>query len=674
MIAPIEKPSLGVCYYPEHWPETQWPEDARRMAEMGIAYVRIGEFAWSRYEPEPVANGGSYHFDWLLRAMDVLHEAGLQVVLGTPTATPPKWLVDTMPDMVAIDENGKPRGFGSRRHYCFSHDGYRQECARIVTAMASAVRDHPALVCWQTDNEYGCHDTIVSYSEHAKTAFRTWLAEKYGHNSTAKLNEVWGNIFWSMEYRTYAEVELPNLTVTEANPSHWLDFRRFASDEVVAFNRLQTEILREITPGVPIVHNFMGWFTEFDHFDVSADLDIASWDSYPLGFLERVGPTDERRNLYAYSGDPDFQAFHHDLYRACGKIRTPESRGRWWVMEQQPGPVNWARWNPSPAPGMVRLWTWEAIAHGAEVVSYFRWRQAPFAQEQYHAGLNLPDGKPDIASGEAAQVARELQQLDLKTDNIEQASVALVFDYASIWTGQIQPQGESYDMFLAVLRWYRAARRLGLSVDIVRAGDDLSGYKIVLVPALLTLEQNHLDAFAKSDAVTLFAPRTASKTPNFQIPGTLPPGALQNLMPIEVTRVESLRPGLEIPLQRAGMEDASFIKWREFTEALPGAKATPIRMTQDNQAALWQADKRYYLTGVLEEQPLTNLIAQMAQEADLPVMLFPDGIRARDFGTLRFWFNYGDTEQDLSSVIEGSIVLGSPTIAAHDITVERRPV
>ena len=150
--------AIGVCYYPEHWPESRWAQDAAMMREAGIAHVRVGEFAWSRFEPEP----GRVEFDWLLRAIETLQAEGLDIVMGTPTACPPKWLVDRMPEMLAIDREGRPRGFGSRRHYCFSHPGYREESARIVTALAEAFGSHPALVAWQTDNEYGCHDTVLS--------------------------------------------------------------------------------------------------------------------------------------------------------------------------------------------------------------------------------------------------------------------------------------------------------------------------------------------------------------------------------------------------------------------------------------------------------------------------------------------------------------------------------
>jgi len=185
---------LGVCYYPEQWPEQQWTEDAARMINLGISVVRIGEFAWSRLEPAD----GDLQFDWMQRSLDVLHAAGLQVVLGTPTATPPKWLVDKLPAMLAVDASGLTRGFGSRRHYCFSFKPYQQECERIVRLLAERFGHHPAIIAWQTDNEYGCHETILSYSNAAKLGFRQWCQQRYKH--IHNLNQSWGNVFWSMEY------------------------------------------------------------------------------------------------------------------------------------------------------------------------------------------------------------------------------------------------------------------------------------------------------------------------------------------------------------------------------------------------------------------------------------------------------------------------------------------
>jgi beta-galactosidase len=555
MNTPKLKRTLGVCYYPEHWDEAQWAEDAARMAALGLTWVRIGEFAWSRMEPEP----GRYDLDWLDRAIETLGQHGLKVVLGTPTATPPRWMADRHTDMFALDKDGKPRGFGSRRHYCFSHQGYRAECAKIVTLLAQRYGRNPHVAAWQTDNEYACHATTLSYSDAAKAAFQDWLGQKY--QSPDALNRAWGNVFWSMEYRDFREVGLPNLTVTEPNPSHVMDFRRFASDEVVTFNRLQTEIIRKHS-SAPIAHNYMGAVTEFDHFAVGADLDIASWDSYPLGFLsDRIPADPEHKRRFVRQGDPDFQAFHHDLYRAVG-------RGRWWIMEQQPGPVNWAPYNPDPLPGMARLWAWEAFAHGAEAVCYFRWRQAPFAQEQMHAGLLRPDSAPAQAFGEAETVAKELAAMpDAGT---AKADVALIFDYASDWAWDIQPQGRSFSYFWLVFHLYKGLRRLGLNVDILPPDTaDLSPYKLILAPGIFTLSDTLKSALAAHKGTAILGPRTNSKTPDFTIPVPLPP-ALPGLDAV-IARVESLPPDVPVPLAQGG----NLINWREKLEGTAEVSRQP---------------------------------------------------------------------------------------------------
>ena len=272
------KRTLGVCYYPEHWSEEIWATDAKRMVEIGLTWVRIGEFAWSRMEPTPE----KFEWDWLDRAIEVLGSAGLKIILGTPTATPPRWMLDKYPDMLAHDAEGRARKFGSRRHYCFSHQAYRAEARRITKLMAERYGASPHLAAWQTDNEYDCHDTVISYSHHALIAFQNWCAQRY--QSPTALNAAWGNVFWSMEYDDFSQLQLPNQTVTEANPSHVLAFRRFSSDQVVLFNQAQCDEIRKYS-AAPIIHNFMGRITSFDHYDVGADLDISSWDSYPMGFL-----------------------------------------------------------------------------------------------------------------------------------------------------------------------------------------------------------------------------------------------------------------------------------------------------------------------------------------------------------------------------------------------------
>jgi beta-galactosidase len=636
------KRTLGTCYYPEHWPQDIWAKDAARMVKAGLTWVRIGEFSWSMLEPAPDA----LNWDWLDQAIETLGQAGLKVVLGTPTATPPRWMLDRHPDMLAHDAQGHPRKFGSRRHYCFSHLGYREDCKRIVTLMADRYGQNPHVAAWQTDNEYGCHDTVISYSPAARDAFRLWLADRYG--SVSALNKAWGNVFWSMDYASFDQIDLPNLTVTEPNPAHMLAFRRFSSDQVVSFNRAQVDILRDRTDA-PITHNYMGRITEFDHFAVGADLDIASWDSYPLGFLEdRVGADAARQKAFARQGDPDFQALHHDLYRAVG-------RGRWWIMEQQPGPVNWAPSNPIPLPGMVRLWTWEAFAHGAEAVCYFRWRQAPFAQEQMHAGLLRPDSVDAPVMEELAQVGKDLA--DAPKVQPHKAPTAIVFDYDADFAWATQPHGAGLSYFGLILDMYRGLRRLGLSVDIVPSDStDLSGYKLILVPGLMALPDGLKAALAQSKAQVIYGPRTGARDAEMSIPVPLPP-ALPRL-DTTVVQVESLRADMSVPLAQGG----AVIHYREVLE---GA-AQVIEQTKDGDAVAVQTDGQTYLGGWLDETALARVLRRACDAANVETIDLPDGVRIRDTGEERFWFNYTTKPVE----IEG---INLPPAGIHRVKRQAKP-
>jgi len=619
------KPTLGVCYYPEHWPEDMWAEDAKRMVATGLTWVRIGEFAWSRLE----AKEGVFTWQWLDKAVEILGNAGLKVIMGTPSATPPRWVVDKYPDMLSVDIEGKTRKFGSRRHYCFSHLGFRAEAARMAAAMAKRYGNNPAIHAWQIDNEYGCHDTTLSYSNSALNGFRNWLAQKY--QSPSALNHAWGNIFWSMEYDDFDQIELPNLTVTEANPSHWLDYRRFMSDQVVAFNKAQVQAMRPYA-AQPFIHNYMGRITDFDHFTVGNDLEIASWDSYPMGFLEHVlsEETEEWKAHFSNQGDPDFQAFHHDLYRAVG-------HGRWWVMEQQPGPVNWAPYNPIPLDGMVKLWTMEAIAHGAEVVSYFRWRQAPFAQEQMHAGLLRPDSANAQGQIEALAVADELASLG----NIEHedSDIAIIFDYTSQWAWEIQPQGQGFDYFRLVFEQYRALRHLGLNVDILPAtANDFGARKLVLIPGLMAWNDNLRHAVDHFDGLVITGPRTGLKTKNMQIPPTLGP----DFASTTISRVASLRPNVTIPLANGG----NIIKWQEILEP----NSSIIETTTDNIPVLVADGKRHYLSSWLDQEGYKRIFSDLCDQQKIETMDMPEGVRQRAIKGKKLIINYNPHDSELNGV------------------------
>lgn len=649
---------LGVCYYPEHWPQAWWADDAQRMVEMGISHVRLAEFCWSRIEPSP----GQFDWAWLDQAIAILAAAGLKIILCTPTATPPKWLVDRSPEILAVGADGRRRAFGSRRHYDFSSDLYLEEARRITTLYAQRYGAHPAVVAWQTDNEYGCHDTIVSYSPAALRRFRLWLARRYG--TVAALNAAWGCVFWSAEYRSFDEVDAPIATVTEANPAHQLDYRRFASEEVVRFNRMQCEVIRAHSPGRDITHNFMGFFTEFDHHDVAADLDWSGWDSYPLGFTQMFFLTPEEKARYCFTGHPDIPAFHHDLYRGL----LPS--GRWGVLEQQPGPVNWAHWNPAPGDGMVRLWTWQAFAHGAELVSYFRWRQAPFAQEQMHAGLHRPDRSLDQGGVEAAQVGAELASLSsqVKDAALPRAQVALVFDYQSIWMARIQPQGLDYNALELAFRVYGALRSLGLDVDIVPPGRNLAGYAMVVLPAQMQELPALADALAASGAQVVFGPRSGAKTADLAIPPQLPPGAFAALAGVRVLRVASLPPGVETSARWPDGQACGVTRWREDLECL-GAQAEAS--FPDGRPAVTRLGKVRYVAAWLDQAGWLRVLEEAAGAAGLASQRLPEDLRISRRGDLIFACNFSSRSMSWLPPPHATRLLGGEQIPPAGVAIWR---
>ncbi|BBM88815.1 beta-galactosidase [Spirochaetota bacterium] len=595
---------LAVCYYPEQIelktqsssksrtaPTTEFASNSNNnreaiyeqikcdlalMKKVGITWVRVGEFMWSTYERRRAK------FDWQLldRVLDEAAKLDLKIILCTPTATPPKWLIDENPGQILpCDENGNRRQFGSRRHYSFASKVYLREAERIVTLLCERYSGHDALGAWQTDNEYGCHQTTLCYASFTLEAFRTWLKAKY--KNIEKLNDDWGNAFWSQTYNTFDEIELPSRTVAQKNPAHMLAFRTFSSAQVKKFNALQCKIIRSYRDkdnlAKPIIHNFMGGETGFDHYQISADLDIAAWDNYPLGYLSEIslntnneGSTRADQEYFFDKGDPDFSALHHDLYRSMGRLG-------WWVMELQPGPVNWGHYNPIPyrsrevpTRSAQRMWTWEAFAHGADVVSFFRYRQNRKAQEQYHSALLYSDDTPTQTLADIEHLSKELSLVKKATENSNNSTtgltsarskVAIVYDYPSSWAYQITPQGAGYNFLKETYKWYSGLRTLGVDVDFLSPAkltvpgsiEHLTEYNVVILPsnAIITPECSALlDQFVKkTGGILIVGARSGSLDEENNLAPNLPPGLLQDLMGVRTPMAATLPPAIDYPIR-----------------------------------------------------------------------------------------------------------------------------
>jgi beta-galactosidase len=321
---------LGVCYYPEQWPPERWPIDARMMREAGLSLVRLADFAWSLLEPRE----DQYNFAWLDQAIETLAGEGLQIILCTPTASPPPWLCRAYPEILPLDARGSRLRQGGRRHYCPNSSTYQRLTEKIVAALASHYGQNPAVVAWQIDNELGWAGTSRCYCETCTRAFHDWLKKRY--RTIATLNEAWGTVFWSQIYNDWCEIDLPNLIVGKPNPSHTLDFERFCSDSIAAYQQLQIDTLKEsIAAHQKITTNFMSQFSDLDYYDLARPLDFVSMSSYPTGQAEArsaLYPVDSHLPKFAHdSGDPYVTSFWHALMRGYLPKRP------YWVMEQQCG-------------------------------------------------------------------------------------------------------------------------------------------------------------------------------------------------------------------------------------------------------------------------------------------------------------------------------------------------
>lgn len=477
---------LGVCYYPEHWPEERWEIDARLMAEAGLELVRIGEFAWAKMEPQE----GHYDWDWLDRAIEILAAAGLKVVLGTPTATPPAWLSQRYPDALRVGFDGRRWSHGGRRHTCPTSATYRRLSSRIVTAMAERYGRHPAIFAWQIDNELGNHHTARCACDSCRAAFAAWCRERYG--TLDALNAAWGTIFWSQIYSDWSQIPLPCDPVGGGhNPSLQLDYRRFASDANVDFLRRQVAILRRASPGRLITTNIAPLDDEINWYDLAAEVDVISWDSYPHGF----------------DGPADVAAFH-TLVR--GLKRRP-----FWVMEQQAGPINWTPYNPPVPPGQVRLWTYQAMLRGAENLLYFRWRAGRYGQEQYHSGLLDHAARKSRGYEEVQMTAAEFRKHGPL--NPAPASVALLCSYDDAWASQIDPHNRDFDYWRMLRGIYASLWSRGIAVDILRRGSAISQYRLVIACAPMIIDQAEAqiwDEYVHGGGTLLLTCRSFLKEPS----------------------------------------------------------------------------------------------------------------------------------------------------------------
>jgi beta-galactosidase len=595
---------LGAAYYPEHWPEERWPKDIRLMREAGMTVARMAEFAWSTLEPAE----GEFNFGWLDRAISALADAGIVSVLSTPTAAPPAWLVQQYPHLLAVDERGRRVQFGNRCHYCVNSPEFHGATRRIVKAMAEHF-DNPHVIGWQLDNEYN----RVCYCDRCRGLFQRYLAEKFG--SFDALNHHWSTRYWSQTYSAWEQIPIP---IGRHNPGLMLEFKRFVTESYRQFQRLQLDALRpHLQPDVWVTHNFMGWFDGFDHYALAEDLDLASWDWYVA-----TGHHD-----YLTSGAA------HDLTRGF-------KRRNFWLIETQPGNVNWSFINNTLNEGEARAMAWHAVAHGADAVLYWQWRSALGGQEQYHGTLVDQSGQPRPFYETAQQLGRDFVAASpLLAGSAVASKVALLNSYDSRWSVQWQRHHRDFDYVAHFNHYYRPLAARNIVTDVISAAAPLDGYRLVIAPALLILNGGHVERlgdFVKRGGHLVLTVRCGMKDEYNALLPSRQPGLLADLAGVEVEEYYALlNPVPVIGNWFAGTSQlwAERLKVRDEASTHAIARYGASNGWLDDQLAItahsYGRGLVYFVGAYLDEaaqQALMDRIVEMATVK--PVMETPAGVGA----------------------------------------------
>ena len=649
---------MGTAWYPEQWPQARWEQDLSLMEAAHINVVRVAEFAWSTLEPRD----GQFEFDWLDRAIAAAARHHIRVVLGTPTAAPPAWLTTKYPDVLRVGEDGRPDEHGERQQFSFSSPRYRQLARRIAEKMAIHYGHDPNVIGFQIDNEIG----PPSFDEETRKQFHHWLQMKYG--DVATLNKRWTTAYWSQTYDDFAEVPMHSKS---ENPGLLLDWKRFVTDTWADYVNNQVEVIRQhAQPRQFITTNTMHWNRGFDHYIVHRSLDMAAWDEYiPDGRYEWL----------------DY-AVQHDLVRGY-------KQANFWVMETQPGFVNWWPVNRSLDPGQVREVAWQAVGHGADAVLYWQWRSALNGQEQYHGTLLGADGTPVPVYSEVQKIGSEFARAGAALSGTTPHSrIALLQSYDSRWAIDFQRHHKDFDPVEEFDAFYRPLELAAQSVDVISTDAALQGYALVVAPALNVISEEqarHLADYVRQGGHLVLGPRSGMKDPYNALWTQRQPGPLADLLG---GRVEQFY-ALDQPVTLSGEVGAGKASiWAETLEAL--SPETHVWMTYGADQS-WLGGKPAaltrkvgkgsitYLGAWLDPELMQKVAARFLKNAGIePIVPGLDTntsveVCERSGDGKRIWIviNHGGTSQtvrlpaQIKTVIIGAGTGNSVQLAPHDVAV-----
>lgn len=651
----------GADYNPEQWDDEVRAEDVELMVEAGVSIVSLAIFAWARLEPRE----GRYDWAWLDDTMDRLAAAGIRVTLATATASPPPWLSTKHPEILPELADGTVLWPGGRQHYRVSSPVYREYVVRMTRTIARRYGAHPALAMWHIDNEIGCH-VPHDYSDDAARAFRRWLENRY--QSIDALNHAWGTAFWSQQYTDFAEVLPPRTAPTFPNPTHQLDFRRYSSDELLSYYRDIRDVLAEETPTIPCTTNFMvmAGTGAMDYDTWAPHVDVVSNDHY----VQSADPHPER-----------------DIAFSADAVRSMAGGEPWLLMEHSTSAVNWQGHNRSRTPVESHRHSLAHVAHGADGVMFFQWRQSQAGAEKYHSAM-LPHAGTDTEVWRGAVRLGEILRAigEVRGSRVE-ARAAVLHHYPSTWAARLDSHpSDSIDPRAEALRYHHALTRRGVTADVVPPGGDLSGYDLIVVPELYLVSDEDADNVARAaqaGATVLISYFSGIVDPDDRVRLGGYPGAFRELLGVRTEEFWALQPGEMVALddgstgtvwsERLRAVDGTDVVRRFAGGALDGDPAVTRRTTSRGSA--------WYVATRPSDAGLQALVDTLIQKSGVvPVVAhLADGLevtrRTSPAGSWLFALNHTETPLEVTctgrELISGDEVSGTLTVRAGGVAVIR---
>lgn len=453
----------GGDYNPDQWPREVWTEDMHAMGEAGWNVATLPVFGWAALEPEE----GRFTFEWLDDILDRMAAKGIRACFATATASVPAWLPKAYPDVLRVERNGVRQKHGNRHTFCPNSPNYRRLSTTLARKLAERYANHPALLLWHVNNEYGS----LCYCDQCAAAFRVWLRNRYG--SLDALNERWYTSFWGHTFTDWTQIEPPTEHGEGAIQALNIDYHRFQSESIFNCYKAEKDILKEITPDVPVTTNLMGTFFNLDYYQWAKEMDIVSWDNYPA---------------------PEFH--YADIAFVHAVMRGLKGGQPFLLMEQTPSQQNWQPFCRLKGPGVLNLLSMQAVAHGADSVMYFQWRRGRGGIEKLHGAVLEHGGNTqNRVFREVASIGHALANTGTRLQNARvPAKVAVLYDWPNRW-GLHYSSGPLRDIpYRNIVRdTYKSFARRGIAADVVSPESDLSKYDLIVAPMLTMLRQPDAD-------------------------------------------------------------------------------------------------------------------------------------------------------------------------------------